>query len=178
MTIRKTRIVVLCEDRQQEVFARKYLKARNINQKAIYKTCPAGKQSGEQYVRTEYPKEVRELRRRQHENIALIVMIDADTGTVENRIQQLNQQLHEDGQARRSTHERIAIFVPKRNIETWIEFARGNKVDEVANYPKLAKEGDCGPFVQHLANHICQKGLGEEGPDSLHIACTELQRIL
>lgn len=179
MTGRKTRVVVLCEDKQQEVFARKYLEARNIERRKVtYNTCPGGKRAGEQYVRQEYTREVQELRRRQQENIALIVIIDADTGTVGNRLQQLDQQLNQAGLVRRGDHERIALFVPKRNIETWIAFARGDTVNEEDGYPKLGKESDCAPLVQHLVNNICPRGLDEGAPVSLHTACHELQRIL
>lgn len=178
MTARRTRFVVLCEDKQQEVFARKYLKARNVREKVTYDTCPSGKQSGEQYVRDRYAKEVQELRRRQHENIALVVIIDADTQTVGNRIAQLNQQLSQSGQLQRNSKERIAIFVPKRNIETWIAFASGEAVDESKIYRKLPKESDCAPLVQHLARTICAIGLPEDVLPSLHTACNELKRIL
>ena len=178
MTTRKTRFVVLCEDKQQEVFARKYLKARNIRYKVTYNTCPKGKQAGEHHVRKEYAREVQELRRRPNENVALIVIIDADTGPVANRIQQLDQQLSQAGLQKREEHERIAIFVPKRNIETWIAFAAGEAVDELTTYRKLEKESDCAPSVQHLAHQICPSGLSTDAPQSLHFACNELKRIL
>lgn len=179
MTNRQTQIVILCEDRQQEVFARKYFEARGIPRRKITPlVCPSGKQASEQYVREHYAAEVKTFRRKQRENRALVVVIDADTQAVANRLKQLDQQLASDDQPLRVTHERIAIFVPKRNIETWIAFARGETVDEEMLYRKLAQESDCVPHVQHLVNEICPKGLPENAPESLHRSCDELKRIV
>jgi len=179
MTNRQTQIVILCEDRQQEVFARKYFEARGIPRRKITPlVCPSGKQAGEQYVRERYATEVRTFRRKQRENRALVVVIDADTQSVANRLKQLDQQLAIDNQPQRATNERIALFVPKRNIETWIAFASGKTVDEETIYHKLAQESDCVPHVQQRAAEICPKGLPENAPESLHHRCDELKRIL
>jgi dephospho-CoA kinase len=179
MTHKQTQIVILCEDRQQEVFARKYFEARGINRRKITPIiCPNGKQSGEQYVREHYAEEVKTFRRKQRENRALVVVIDADTQSVINRLKQLDQHLEADNQPQRMNHERIAIFVPKRNIETWIAFAGGEAVDETMLCRKLEQESDCVRDVQHLATAICPQGLPENAPASLHRACDELKRIL
>ena len=176
---RQTQIIILCEDRQQEVFARKYFEARGIPRRKITPiVCPSGKQAGEQYVRERYGAEVETFRRKQRENRALVVVIDADTQAVTNRLKQLDQQLASDNQPPRLNHERIAIFIPKRNIEPWIAFARGEAVDEETLYRKLAQESDCVPDVQRLATEICPKGLPANAPDSLHRGCEELKRIL
>lgn len=179
MTYKQTQIVILCEDRQQEVFARKYFEARGIPRRKITPiVCPSGKQAGEHYVRERYAAEVATFRRKQRENRALVIVIDADTQSVANRLKQLDQQLESNSQPLRVNHERIAIFVPKRNIETWIAFACGETVDEETLYRKLVQESDCVPHVQHLANEICPKGLPANAPDSLHRGCAELKRIL
>ncbi len=179
MTHKQTQIVILCEDRQQELFARKYFEARGINRRKITPIiCPSGKQSGEQYVRERYTEEVKTFRRKQRENRALVVVIDADTQSVTNRLKQLDQQLETDNQPQRMHHERIAIFVPKRNIETWIAFASGEAVDETMLCRKLERESNCISHVQHLANELCPRGLPEKAPESRHTACNELKRIL
>jgi hypothetical protein len=76
-------------------------------------------------VRTLYPREVREHRRCRDGNLkqsALIVHIDADTGTVANRHRQLADALNQAGAGGppRTQDERIAIIVPKRHTETWL----------------------------------------------------------
>ncbi|MFH7026413.1 MAG: hypothetical protein ACHBN1_13650 [Heteroscytonema crispum UTEX LB 1556] len=50
------------EDRQQEVFARHFLKKRGFTGIIRYEICPEGSQSGEQYVRSRYPVEVKACR--------------------------------------------------------------------------------------------------------------------
>lgn len=179
MTIRKTQIVILCEDKQHWVFARKYLEAKGINKRKMTPViCADGQQSGEQFVRERFAEEVRTFRRKQRENRALVLVTDADTHLVAERIEQLEQQLEKVNLPRRGGSERIAIFVPKRNIETWIAFARGETVDEITSYRKLENESDCVPLVHHLARNVCPTGLSVDAPQSLHIACNELKRIL
>ncbi|MEH2140100.1 hypothetical protein [Nostoc sp.] len=78
--------------------------------------------------------------------------------------------------------EKIAIFVPKRNIETWIHYLQtGEVVEEEAKkskYPKFPKnEAICKPGVE-LANQCSQGSLDENAPPSLQAACEELQRLL
>jgi len=117
-------VVVLCEDRQQEVFARYFLVSCGINPRRIRANiCPKGKKAGEQHVRETYPKEVRAYRSRSaYQNIGLIVMIDADLRAVSERLRELDAVLGNDGQVRRHAAERIAVFIPKRNVETWIHY--------------------------------------------------------
>ncbi|MCB0064784.1 MAG: hypothetical protein KDE19_21820 [Caldilineaceae bacterium] len=176
---KRTQIVILCEDKQQAVFARKYLEARGIHRRRITpRVCPSGKQAGEQFVREKFAEEVKTLRRKQREDRALVVIIDADVQAVTNRVEQLERCLIDAQQTRRDNNERIAIFVPKRNIETWIAFAGGEVVDEVNTFPKLSEESECVPLAQHLARNICPYALPEDAPPSLRHACIELRRIL
>lgn len=46
------------------------------------------------------------------------MLIDADNGTIQEHLDQLAQALGEDTQQNRQPDEAIAIFIPKRNIET------------------------------------------------------------
>ena len=121
MSQRRAQIVILCEDRQQELFARHFLKTRGFSGLFRANICPLGSQSGEQYVRTQYPTEVKAYRQnRNRVSIGLVVFIDADTSTLQERLNQLAHALSEDSQQNRQSAEAIAIFIPKRNIETWI----------------------------------------------------------
>lgn len=179
MTQRKVRVTVLCEDRQQEVFARYFLEKRGFHPRKIrYLLLPKGTQSGEQYVRECYRTEVKAYRsNKNHLSIALIVLIDADNKSVAERLNQLDSALEDDSQAKRQQDEKIAVFVPKRNIETWIHYLQEETVDEETAYQKLEKEGDCKPGVEKLVNQ-CDRGLAEDAPPSLHTACSEWQRII
>jgi len=180
MTRRGIQLVILCEDQQQEFFARHFFLSRGFpRQKIRVRKSPKGKGSGEQYVREHYPQEVEAYRSRSaYRSVGLAVVIDADTQTVEQRLVQLDSALEVDSQQRRQPEEKIAVFVPKRNIETWIHYLKGQTVDEETVYPRLSRERECKPYVQKLARDICASGLAEDAPPSLHTACDELQRIL
>jgi len=176
VSYRRVQIVVLCEDRQQEVFARYFLKKRGFKGNITYKICPSGSQSGEQFVRDEYSKEVKEYRRQtNHLSIGLVVLIDADNNSVRKKLQELDALL----ETLRKPNEAIAIFVPKRNIETWIHSLQGEIVDEETKYSKFVEnQSDCKPYVEELSNQCSQGSLNENSPPSLQDACKELQRIL
>lgn len=176
----RVQIVILCEDRQQEVFARYFLKKRGFTGRFRAAICPKGSQSGEQYVRTQYLVEVKAYRQnRNRVSIGLVVLIDADTGTLQERLNQFAQALNEGSQQNRQPDEAIAIFIPKRNIETWIHYLQGETVDEEIRYSKFEKdEATCKPYVENLAEQCRSQNLPEDAPESLQAACGELQRLL
>jgi len=180
MSQRRVQIVILCEDRQQEVFARHFLKKRGFTGLFRTKICPPGSQSGEQYVRSQYPVEVKAYRQnRNRVSIALVVLIDADRGTLQDRLNQLASILDEDAQEKRRSDEAIAIFVPKRNIETWIHYLQGETVNEEDAYAKYEKnEAVCKTYVENLADRCYSQDLPEDAPRSLQAACGELQWLL
>ena len=179
MSQRRVQIVILCEDRQQEVFARYFLKKRGFTGLFRANICPKGSQSGEQYVRSQYAVEVKAYRQnRNRVSIGLVVFIDADTGTLQARLHELDGMLEEDEQENRRLDEAIAIFVPKRNIETWIHYLQGESVNEEAAYPKFEQnEAVCKINVEHLADRCYSHSLPEDAPRSLQAACGELQRL-
>jgi hypothetical protein len=182
MTQNRVQIVILCEDLQQQVFAYHFLKKRgfNINPKNLtIKTSPKGKGAGEQFVRKRYAAEVKEYRRKNYRSGMLVVLIDADTETVKATLKELDNALIENSQELRKPDEKIVIFVPKRNIETWIHYLQGQTIDEETEYSKFSKnEAVCKPGVEQLANQCSQGSLDENAPPSLQAACGELQRIL
>ncbi len=166
MSQRRVQIVILCEDRQQEVFARHFLKKRGFTGLFRPKICPPGSQSGEQYVRSQYPVEVKAYRQNKNRvSIALVVLIDADRGTLQDRLNQLASILDEDAQEKRRSDEAIAIFVPKRNIETWIHYLQGETVNEEDAYAKYEKnEAVCKTYVENLADRCYAQDLPEDAP--------------
>jgi hypothetical protein len=115
------RFIVLGEDHAHVNFVRRWLlsegiSARQIRQKAV--AADATGDGGEKYVRQQFPTEVQSYRARaNHQRIALIVVIDADLDTVAQRQRQLDETLDESP---RQPAERIAVVVPRRNIETWL----------------------------------------------------------
>lgn len=180
MSQRRVQIVILCEDRQQEVFARHFLKMRGFTGIIRAKICPSGSQSGEQYVRSQYAAEVKAYRQnRNRVAIGLVVLIDADKGTLQERLDRLADALSFAAQPERRSDEAIAIFIPKRNIETWIHYLQREVVNEEDIYPKFEKnEAFCKPDVEKLAEECRSQKLSENAPESLQAACGELQRLL
>jgi hypothetical protein len=171
--------VILCEDQQQEVFIRHFLMKKGYSHRQMrIKRCPAGKQAGEQFVRERYPAELKALRQRTAKaETALLVMIDADTGTVAEMAKRLDAICSEQGVAVRNQNDSAALLIPRRNIETWIHFLDGEAVDEVTAYSKLRSESDCKPGVKRLFE-ICSVGeCPADFPDTLKSACSEYQRI-
>lgn len=72
--------------------------------------------------------------------------------------------------------ERIAVLLPRRNIETWIHFLNGEQVDETTVYPKLPRESECHAAVDRLAAKG-EYNLSPDVPESLWVACSETRRV-
>lgn len=174
---KRIEVILLCEDRQQEVFVRHWLVKSGVNWRKIrIQPYPEGKGSGEQHVRKVYSNEVR-ANRQGHHNRGLAVVTDADTLSTGERLAQLDQALTAMSMPKRGPGEPIAIFIPKRNIETWIWYLQGQAVDEVTVYPKLQNEGDCKSTVDKLPEQ-CRAGLPIASPPSLRLACDEMRRLV
>ena len=179
MSRRGVQFVLLCEDQQQDVFMRRFLKRHGYEPYRMRSMfSPKGKQSGEHYVRAKYPVELEAYRAKcGHLAIALSVMIDADTLTVEERVQQLDMACDARTIPRRKTEEKVGIFAPKRNIETWVHYLNGVKTDEVSVYPKLKYPSDCEQAVRRLSE-LCKRNEPGDGlPNSLQKACREFERF-
>lgn len=175
--------MILCEDLQSQVFIRRALLRRGVeNHRIRLVDLPSGSGSGEQYVRKQYPGEV-EAHRSQVTRMAaaLVVHLDADPGyTVADRHNQLAEALAEAQQPPRQPEERIAHLVPKRNIETWISFyLNGPLVDEETEYAKYPKnESACWPAAEQFSDQAAQKSSPAGGPPSLIQGLAEFRRVL
>ncbi len=173
-----TEVAVLCEDLQQYTFVYHFLIGCGVHPRRIRKVpYPIGEGSAEQFVRQQYPVEVKTYRsKRNHLQIGLVVMIDADARSVQDHFEELDEALTQARQDKRQPGERIGIFIPKRAIETWIYYLQGRAVNENDPYPHLARESDCKAVVETLAAQRHQP-LAEDAPPSLQTACGELKRI-
>ena len=171
------RVVLLCEDAQTEAFVRRFLKRRKFGRGDIRtRRSPAGKQSGEQWVRLRYPAELKAVRARQ--NAYLIVVIDADAQTTKVRRAQLDAACDERQIPRRGDRDPVLLIVPRRNIETWLAYLGGTEVDEDKTYPRLRRERDCDAQAAEL-HRMCHEAqrLDEGAPPSLQEACAEYGRL-
>jgi hypothetical protein len=175
-----SQVIVLVEDDHQEMLVYRYLKKRGLRTRI--ESSPSGKGSAESWVRKSFAKEVSAYRIRQAKaSTALIVVIDADTHTVLDRLNQLDQALRDAGKQRIDAGaEQIARLVPKRNVETWILCLTGQEVDEETDY-KNATDG-WNKLIPQAAEALFQwtrpkAGLPSHCIDSLQSGVRELNRL-
>ena len=126
------RLVVIPEDKLSSTFAMKTLKNFGYEKRDVrIIPVPAGKGAGEQHIRKRYVEEVNTYRKnRNHQNIGILAVIDADNKSVDERSRQLDGELKSKNQAGRTGNERIALWIPERHIETWLVHLCGGDVDE------------------------------------------------
>ncbi|MDJ0553289.1 MAG: hypothetical protein QNJ68_02375 [Microcoleaceae cyanobacterium MO_207.B10] len=186
-----TKVTILCEDIDQERFIRKYLIVRGFSDRDIRLfQNPKGLKvtNNNASILTDYPKILKSYKsRKNYQDIAVVVMIDADDKTVDERIRSLNMAVNkEEGERNkdmRLPNEKIAIFVPARNIETWFSYINGNQdcneQDDYKNKTLNTTERItlAEASAKKLASDICLQGLDQNAPSSLHYACNELQRL-
>jgi hypothetical protein len=167
-------LVLLCEDKQHEVFARRFLNEMGWETRAMrVEKAPGGRGAGEQFVRKRFPVELRAHRSRPVRQ-ALVVLIDGDREGTAARFQQLSRACREMAVAERTEDEHVAIFIPTWNIETWLAYLDGGEVSEHrSDYPRLSRERDCQRHVEVLVRMCRDEGLREPAPPSLRSACVE-----
>jgi hypothetical protein len=176
---RKTRVVVLCEDRSHWHFIRAYFVERGWNKRQLTsKISPAGEGSAEQWVRETYALELNTYRSKAQENVCLVVMIDGDRMTLQQREQQLQVVAQRRGIQSRSADERVALFVPCRNIETWFAWLDGVVVDDNSDYKATYRKGiGRRNFAIKLSQRCMQDNGLDNAPISLQLACAEWARL-
>ena len=129
---RTVQLTLLCEDRQQEAFLRRFFARMGWKGRMRVEKSPSGRGSGEQWVRERFPRELEGFRR-SHVARALVAMIDADSATVSERINGFECACKAMDVEPRRSEERVALFIPRRNIETWIAYLEGSNVSEEAS---------------------------------------------
>ncbi|WP_293148085.1 MULTISPECIES: hypothetical protein [unclassified Microcoleus] len=186
-------VTILCEDIDQERFIREYLICRGLDDRKIKDFGnPKGKtiKNNNALIVKHYPQLIKSYRSRNYRNIAVVVMIDADEDSLEERMRCLNIALDETAgnlnKDPRLPNEKVAIFVPARNIETWFYYINshmsGQECNELTDYKdktmttkeriELAKRS-----AKILASEICPHGVDRIALPSLRYACRELQRL-
>jgi hypothetical protein len=182
MPRRDAQVVVLAEDKQQRAFVSRLLRGLGYHPRRVRLLAPAAdKSGGATFVLQRYAVEVAALRRKAtfQKSLRLLVIIDADQGDVDKRLNELDARLEAADQPKRGDDEGIAILVPNRNIETWIRWLRGEPVDDSTQYPKHRKrEKECADAVRRLLELIQGgKRFPEDCPPSLIAATEELERL-
>jgi hypothetical protein len=134
---RRTLVVLLCEDVEQRSFFEGLCKRLGFVSRVIrVLVAPPGKGAAEQWVRAQYPREVRAYRAKEnHLTNGLLAAIDGDARGVIARKAQLDEALAESEQDPRHPEDRIATCVPTWSIETWLAWLCGSgDVDERTPY--------------------------------------------
>ena len=172
------KVVLLCEDHQTDSFVRRFLRHRNIRHRDVFtKPLPHGAQSGEQWVRTQFPKELKVIRAQR--GAWLLVVIDADTRTTKATQDWLDAECRSRGVAARTGDDPVIVAVPKRNIETWFAFLKTDETpSEDRRYPHFKRIRDCRPLADKLFR-MCheEQRLSPAAPPSLVDACVEYRRF-
>jgi hypothetical protein len=180
MSRQPVQTVILCEDRQQECFVRRFLLERGVNRWSVrLQQSPRAKGAADQWVRESFPKELRAYRSKcNHLSNCLLAVVDADMQTVCERIKSFEAECEKQNIPFRRDDERVALVVPKRNIETWLAYLRGETVDETTEYRRYENPSDCQPDAGKLAKMCAGRRLEESPPESLKLACGEFQRLV
>ncbi len=174
-----SQIIILCEDKAHEVFAKRLLKRWGVKPRAIrVPPYPNGKRSGKKYVEDQLSLEAEALRRR-HASTILLVIQDADEFSVNAITSRLDEKLG----APRGENEQIAYVIPKWHIQTWFAYMDGQNVDESDKktykdqYGKISESKEAHPLIDRLADNCMKNRELESPPDSLAAACGEFDRI-
>lgn len=170
------RIVVVVEDRMLERFCRECLLAFGYHRKEIrYEVAPAGKGSGKVWVDKSFAVEVKILRQKRNQARAVLAGTDVDEMTIPQRIENLSKALLNIGQEDRGGQERIAYWLPKWSIETWLERLQGDDVVETESYKGKVKN----PSFPELAAEFSRMYRASEDSSvpSIALAFQETLRI-
>ena len=116
--------------------------------------------------------------RRRHPRPFLVVVIDGDNVGVQRRKESLTAACVSAGVENRPLDGSVTILAPTWNIETWLAYLGGERVNESkSDYPRLARERDCQQHVVALAAMCAGEGLRQPAPPSLVDACSEYERL-
>ena len=176
--------IIVCEDKQQDVFARRFLKLSKVERHDIYtRRCKNPKTVGDakDWIKTNLPAQLQGFRNYNAKNKSagriLLVIADADNQTVKQRIKHVTSGCN----PKPKSSENVCFIIPKWAIETWIIHLRGESINEsyrIQQKDRLKNnERACQPQVKKLKDMCDSNSLPANAPDSLRKACTEFQRI-
>lgn len=166
----KPQIIILCEDKAHYHFMKGYCEAAGWKSRQLFPDlCPPGSQSAEQWVRQRFEQTLRSFRSMhgQGRNICLMIMIDADRFSPEERKSQLQQNIQ------RESNEPVGIFVPKRNIQSWMAWIDGNYTNEDTDHKNAYQKKSPNSLYGKKLRAICIKPNSKELPPSVQDACRE-----
>jgi hypothetical protein len=110
--------------------------------------APKGRGAADGFVLSEFQRLVKAQRKRSGKaKTGLLTMVDADIREVNAVAANFDGKLD----SKRGPKEHIAVFIPKRNIGTWVRcLGERRAVDEATDYGRWSKDSDCHPAVDHF----------------------------
>lgn len=171
--------IVLCEDKLTQCYIRRFLLTQGIAGRKIFVTPLPAQGCGEQYVRLQFPKYLTALRSKSFDSNVLVVAIDADAKSCVERHEQLNEMCRAAGVSERSESEKALVFIPKRNVETWVKYFDGKNVDESQDFAHFLSghESDCYAAADKMAEKFSNPSF-TSNLSSLAYAHKEYARIV
>lgn len=118
-------VFVLAEDQRQKQFISRFLtRAGFVPRQMRIEVSPSGQGSAEQWVRKNFARQARICRARNaRASTGMFVLLDADSGSVQEHLHELDAALIAEEQPKYSSAtDKIARLIPKWSIETWILF--------------------------------------------------------
>lgn len=170
------RITIVVEDQLLDRFCREALMSLGYHRREIrVRMSPAGRGSGKIWVNGQYVVEVKALRSQGYQSLAVLVGSDVDELTLGERIRQLEDALAAANVSARTPQERIAYWLPKWHVETWILALDGESVDEYTRYKNQLGDVDARQIGRAFVERYRQRD--DLGLPSLANAFAETQRI-
>lgn len=170
------RITIVVEDQLLDRFCREALMSLGYHRREIrVRMSPAGRGSGKSWVNGQYVIEVKALRSQGYQSLAVLVGSDVDELTLAERICQLEDALTEANVSSRTTQERIAYWLPKWHVETWILALAGETVNENTRYKNQLGDVDARQIGRAFVDRYRQRD--DLGLPSLANAFAETKRI-
>lgn len=172
--MKNVEVVILCEDQAQNSFVREFLKRRGYNRRMVRTRPMVGRTggSGEAAVRKDFPDQLKAIRTRSKG--LLIAVIDGDTKSVDERLDQLETECRGASVLPRAPEDPVVVAVPRRNIESWFVYLTGGETNEETDQWKRKKDDLARPAARAL-HQMCYEDqkLRDPAPDSLEAACME-----
>jgi hypothetical protein len=138
-----------------------------------------GGKNAKQWVTQKYPDEVKAYRRYNYQQIGLLVGTEADEQTVSTRRELLARSLAEAGLLPREDRERIALWIPKWHVETWLLFLTGHDVTENERYKHRGSAFNFHAASEKFVERFRQfpEEPGKSSLPSLKVAYQETKRL-
>jgi hypothetical protein len=131
---RASRIILLCEDEAHQRLAVAYMNRCGIHRRDVIDVVASRQKQGGNvgWVLDEFSRQLQACRQRHKAkaNTLLVVVVDADTYTVDERRREFNDRLKQARQDELRADDPVALLVPRRHVETWIRSLLGRSVTE------------------------------------------------